>query len=250
MRPTVSVDSSGLRARVEQAIARSPRAREDATMTMVEFVGEYLQQYWPRDTNRSWNGFAQALRDVGLTRFTDEPLRESRARERIVAALTGQVATNEYLLNRVQGRIDAWYIRPGRKRDRHYHRLTREARRHTKDLERARTALEQYLGNNHAILIDDAGILIAQPGQRGQRRRVSTVRYRVYGGSGAVRDQGGVYVVELRNHEPQTRFVERKRRILAAAGGHVRTAGLRAVAAQYLRQTGLASPATGGGVAA
>lgn len=216
---------AGLKRLNDSLRRRMGGARKAALRAMVEAAFEPMIREAPRDTNRFVRGWIMAARDVKATRVAVPAVKPSRYRAEILAILEGQVAVLARALDRKRGVLDRWYTARGRSVSRGYGaRLRREVAAAERRLRRAVEELAKARGESAALLFDAV---------RGGRR-VSTVRERIYGGSGAYLEAGGRVFARLHNKEPHARIVERRTGLLRRANSRARRAGLRRAGRSYL----------------
>lgn len=193
----------------------------------------------PHDTNRFRRGWAVANNAAGLAPMPVPPVVKSKYAEqrrerlgrqidrlkRTIAGLTGQI-------DRDEGKMRNWYDVPGRKPDKFYRQLKRDATRNYNRRQRLLDVLEA--ARREIAQYDDTAILIG-----GRKRKegkdfgfsnLATVRRTVYGGSGRVYEGRGQVLVELRNLEAHASIVDSKFKVVAAGRAATRSLGGRAMA--------------------
>lgn len=227
--PRIRVDTRKLRQRIEIAKRSGDQGATEGARVMAAAFVDFVLTTSPQDTNRYVNGWIEAARDVRATQRTPLPIQESRSRNRILAALEGQVRRLDKKAEQLETVLDRWYYTKGRTGP-WLRKKEAELRRLHKRRERAAEELAKFIGAEGAIAID----LYGRKGAKTQR--LTTVRTKVYGGVGAIIHAGGARVVRLHNLEPHATFVERRTRVVARAVAVLRSAGLRRAGTAYLRK--------------
>lgn len=212
--------------RMNDAIRRRlPDARKAALRALVTEAFDPVIREAPRDTNRYVRGWIMACRDLGATRAPVPQVQPSRYRAEIMAILEDQAASIARAIARKRAVLDRWYTAKGRPVTRGYGaKLRREIERLEKRLRRAVEELSKAQGQPAALLFDAV---------RGGRK-LSTVREKIYGGSGVYLEAGGKLFARLHNKEPHARLVERRTQLLKRAQTRARTRGLKRASKSYL----------------
>lgn len=215
------VDTSGLRRKVAEMERAGHRADIAAVRTVGAFFIEKVVELTPKDTNRAANGWLLAGRSAGVTHTPLLPYQPSSRSQDFYAKLEAQV---RYYQNRVDGaearleqyrRADAEKAgmltragRPYKKRmdQPHAREIQRRLRKDQRLLRRAEEELEKARNaDGGAFIFFDADGAVG----RKQNRRLSTVRNKIYGGTGEmVVSTVGVRVI-FENLEPHIRIIER-----------------------------------------
>lgn len=197
------------------AVIRSgPAARRAAVIEMSRIIVVRALATSPRDTNRYFNGWAQAGNSAGIGRFPVLALNRSSKWSQIKYALEKQLEWWTMLdaRYRAQGRKDRW------------------ARQAAQKVERAREELRRFYQSNSAI-----GINIYTNSYDKPVRALP----KAYGGRGQVVDLAGGRgtVVQLHNREAHASFVEKNKRVMRNAFSAFRGTGLRQSRSAYVEVT-------------
>lgn len=218
MRFSATLDARVFERRNRRVLANHRRTRDGLVLDTGRRVHKNLDRDWPRDTNRSYRGWAMAHRDIGVRGVVVPALKESAYNERNLQRLQSQVAFYAKTVNRWAG-YEAAYARANRTHQGYYRVILKEIRFHER---RYRRAVEELFRLARAIEEGGTPVVIGS-GRKKLRRgvpthtRIATVRATVYGGEGRIRRSGDATVAEIRNKEPHTRIVERNRRLASKA---------------------------------
>lgn len=249
-----SVDNTRLMAKIKatQAVARLA-AHEGGRALGGAFVAA-VEPLSPRDTNRYVRAWIDAGNRAGVTSMPLPPVVASRNQDRYIEKLRAQV---EFWAGRVRyarGRMaqyEQWDAAAPPRRDGsprakrvaqpYYKKMKRLEQTSLRRLQRAGEELAKAQQGGDGFLFFDAEGVV----QRRQGRKLSTVREKVYGGTGRVWQAGTRIVVELRNREPHGVIIERHPHLghpVATAKEIVRTAGLAPVSRAYKKELIARSP--------
>jgi chromosome segregation ATPase len=236
------MDSSGFLRRVARIRRAQPDAEHAAVRALAGQVVEDIMDMAPRDTNRYARGWALAAKAAGVGSVTVPNIEPSKRNEWLVDRLDLQVAQWDARLAKAQerhaqmertyhdrytsiGRYDKW------ERDMRQ-KVTAAAKRveKTKALrDRATEALEAIKADPHALVI--WGKRSKNDLAKGQ---ISTVRTKLYGGTGKVERIGDRTIVVLHNLEPHASIVETNKRVVARALARARGTGIRKMGRKYV----------------
>lgn len=235
------IDDSGLRRKTRTLAERAAPAGLEVARSGADHFVEFMVEKAPRDTRRYVRAWVQAGNQAGLTRRPVPPLQESRWQAQFLDALERQIERHVDRINTLQGMLDRWYYSKGRPLGSWARRKQREIERRTRYLIKAVEHLRRFQ-NASAPVLFFAGAEAAQFSGTGiwrdVRRRASTIRDKVYGGRGAVVEEGGEARIVLHNLEPHVTLVERRTRLVgrgrAAVKRYTDAVGKR----QFLRNLG------------
>ncbi len=235
-----TVDDRKFRAIVDRLrVAQEPRLA--ALKSQGELFIDEVDRRTPRDTNRLIRGWYQAANDADLTYRPLPPLSPSSRREKWLEVLREQVAYWEaevaeqtrYITLYEEEDAKSPLTKTGRKRKRRtsqpfYRKMVRLRRRAEKRLTRATEELNKALETEAIVLVDQGRFGADVRGYKAGRkaftksglRKLTTVRDRIYGGSGSIERVGRLLILTLHNLEFHASFVER----MARFGHPVRTA--------------------------
>lgn len=237
---TVTFDNSRL-IRQLRALEQDHGAASDAAVTVMgEVMLERLGMLWPRDTNRSIRGWLMAGQSAGLTTAPLPPIKASKRRDVYLAALERQVAEAEREFAK-NDRFDSLYRQRGRTGEPYYRKIVSRKNKARKTADRAREELNKALASE-GILFDDRGGFVYGDGRylkNHNLRRLTTVRVKVYGGTGRRMTLYGQRFLELTNYEPHAKIIERIARHghpLRVAMSSVRVVGMRRASDAYMRK--------------
>lgn len=212
-----NVDLSGLRRAMAGMESRRVEAAIETAAGLSELIVRTLESTLPRDTNRLVRASVQAYNDVarrlgGATR-PEPSLKESKTRQAFLEALEEQI---EYWERKV-GQWTRWdekYQREGRTGQGWYQTIAREKAIAERRLRRSLEELSKFTGQPFALLFVHGGFQAGRHTDRFDRhgrRRLVTVRDRVYGGRGRVDVGGSRVFVSMINDEPHARIIESRR---------------------------------------
>lgn len=250
----VAIDGAIRKIRLANKLADA--ARRESAVDLADAWVDIVEEVSPRSTGRYVRGWQVAANDAGLPVRVVAPIRPNPKREEIEKALERQVRLwardfdrwaaleRRYRVEDARGGV----TRTGRPRAKrtaqpYFRKILRNKRFALKRYKKALANLEAFTAADGGILIDagrllsrrrggayDAGIGYTKSG----RRKLSTVRTKVYGGEGEIFDAGGRTLIRLRNLEPHASIVESKRRIRAQASAAVRGFGLTRLRRKYV----------------
>lgn len=234
---TLQMDVSGLNRRVEQMLARTAEASRAALAAYGEALVDNIDRIAPRDSNRYVAGWVGAGNAAGLTTRVVPRIQKSSRYDKFLDELRQQVERLEKRIRRWQIGMENWYHnRPERPRKGWYRKAEREVRKLYKRYVRA----IQELGKAEAsetFLFFDAGAFV----ERKNKRALSTVRTKVYGGTGKIVTDGWSAKLELHNLEPHATIVEARFGVVAIASRGVKALGYRKASKEFIaRIQGLA----------
>lgn len=213
------------------------KASKAASKVLVEAFRDRIASTSPKDTNRYLRGWMMACSAAGVPSPLPTIQASSRQSE-YIAALEKQ---RDWWAARVQeltARKQLWFDgRENLKKKTYFNKLTRQIARAEKRLE----AAEKQLG---AAIVADDGFLVMDGGfaaLRGQwsafsraggknaiKKRTTTIRWKVYGGTARTRNSKGQTSVVLTNLEPHSAILESKAQyahramVVTRSGGSVR----------------------------
>lgn len=191
------------------------RGAKEAAIVLVEEFRNRMIRMAPRDTNRYLRGWMEACTKAGVPTPLP-PIKNSSRQAEYISALQSQLAFWREFYSRELGIRAAWYDNdPTKKRGPHFRKLESRIRKAERRMKAAEDALAAAMLNEGVIVIDGGWEAL-----RGAHRidkakplskRGATVRWRYYGGKGAVRtNANGVAWIELSNEEPHAQILERK----------------------------------------
>lgn len=203
---TGRLDKRRLDAALAKMEGQLPGIGGDAVALIAERAMREGLAEWPKDTNRSHNGWAEAGNQTGLGPYPILPLKPSRYLAKIARALQRRLRRAQSLLTLRERQANDRGVSPDRWPS--YRRAKRDvatAQEQIKRLEKSR------------------GVVIALNmwGSDSKQDREVSIRHKVYGGSGAIVRRNDRQVFVWTNHEPHARFVENRRRIMATAVARV-----------------------------
>jgi hypothetical protein len=189
------------------------------------FVG-FMNQHAPRDTGRYLAGWIEAgnAANVGPTRMAPA-LRDSRWAEKLEAALDRQIDRLVVQINAKAGVLDAWYFSKNRPIDSWARKKQFEIARLSRALQRAVETKKKYLNAEGPVIAFDIfsnGRRVRTASGSMKQLRQTTIRDKVYGGTGEIVQRDTGPVVMLHNREPHVTLVERKHRLITRANAAVR----------------------------
>ena len=205
----ITADHSGLHRRHVSINRALPIAARAAVVAGADAVVDAIERTGPRDTNRYVRGWQESAIKAGGKPRMVLPVVEGRFATFQIGQLEKQVRRIEGQIRWRSERFERWSKgRDGRPRklSKWMHAERRRIYSLVNLLERAKEHLRLAMGSDSFVLIG-----------RGYGRRISTVRTKVYGGTGRVRFTGGAAKIELRNREPHVRIVESRQASLARA---------------------------------
>ncbi|MEM9065079.1 MAG: hypothetical protein AAGB51_06265 [Planctomycetota bacterium] len=222
-------------------LSRIDEARDAALLEAVGMLILEVDKQWPKDTNRSMNGFIEAANDVGVDVLRPREIEKSGYLDRIIRRLREAADEAERRAKKIDDLLTKWFDSRGlrgnpwpKKMDRRRRRLERAAKRMREEAEKAEAS-----PSGAVILRDDAGVLGGRFGYGRRGRLTSTVITKVYGGYGVKLVRDNVSVIELHNQEPHATFIERRLRILFTATGVVgRATHVRRVKRRFAQELG------------
>jgi hypothetical protein len=220
---TCRFNTRKLEDKLRKAAQASPAARRQALIILGhEVVADVLRRA-PRDTNRFVNGWAHAGNAAGVGPFPIRPIEKAAKRDEILKKLTAQFDRWDRLVRfryESKGRDDKWARQARRRRDAAFEQLRRFAE-----------------AGDTAIAFD-----LYDWQSRKTKRALTTIRHKVYGGTGHIVAVGGnrSYLV-LHNQEPHTTIVERRVRVMSSAIGKFKGIGFHKATQGYISKVAEAS---------
>ena len=201
---TCKVDDSAFRSKMRRMAVAVDQEKVRALRESVSTVVETVIRIASRDTNRYVRGWVQAGQAALRADFPMPPLQGSRLADEILKQLQKQF---QYWLH-----IRQRYEKQGRTRDRWY----RDA---VKKCDRALKEIEKYAAGGETTIAFD----LYEWQRAFSGRTLTTVRHKIYGGTGRTLMFRDEIFVELHNMEPHCQVVERRFRVMARAS--IRYAG-------------------------
>lgn len=189
------------------------------------FFIETVVDLTAKDTNRAANGWIQAGREAGVTDRAMLPYKATGRRDRWIAELREEEASFQRLVDRFRSfkeRDDAADSRKAglrrrdgkryakRSRTASYKANARKLRKFEKRLARVREEIAKAEGSDSFVFFS----------ARFSRRNYSTVRTKIYGGTGRIEIGPNSAMAEFVNREPHVRAIEGN----PAMGHPIRTA--------------------------
>lgn len=223
VRATVNVKSF-LR-RMDRLQRQIPEVRDKAVKESVRHGTVWIITNAPKDTRRFVRGTAMAANAAECGPVPVAQVQRSNRHDEYVQQLEEQVGRWQNMVEWNTGRRDYLYPNgaPQRiKRSGLYFKLTREIEKAEHLLMRAKEELGKAT-NNESILLIGYGTGFSRQ-QKG--RKLSTVREKVYGGTGRFVSEKYAAWAELNILEPHAKFVERKYRLFYQAIGVTRAFGI------------------------
>jgi hypothetical protein len=216
----VSVTVKFSNKRLVQKLRRiDARTTEGAKVVLKTALGDAMTRIitrQDRDTNRLVRGYAMAANAAGLGPFPVPDVVRSKRYEEALARLEQQLAW-------WQSNVE-WFERKGLTNHKGYRRAVRVR-------DRAKEELEKLTGTSVVIgLYSSAG----GKGKSGRRLR-TTVRAKVYGGTGELRLVAGRPYYRIHNREPHATIVEKRNRLVATSLAELRAYGVRRQRRNFLR---------------
>lgn len=237
---STTLDTTKFRRQIDNCKRAGPEGRKAAVLALAEEVVSSLEIMWPRDTNKSMNGWKAAGNAAGLRTRMLLPINRSSRHDLYVAALSEQMAQaqREYMR---WDRMDKLYQSQNRTREPYYRKIQRFKRAAAKRIDKAAEQLRLVNESEGVIFMDRGGYLYGDRRflKSGYLQRLSTVRTKVYGGSARRIEAGSQTFIELTNHEPHAKMVERVARHghpLRQAIAHARSLGGRRITQAYLKK--------------
>jgi hypothetical protein len=240
------VNLAGAAAKTRRVQRASPAVARRVLLTHAEVFVRSINLTSPRDTRRYVRGWQMAGRDLGVW-ATVEGVRPSARRELHLDRLQSQVERIENIIATLEKDaaekrrlVALWFTSKGRKISQGGRRMLRQAKEREReierlysDLERAERELAKLVGNEASIVFwgrrgRAASVNPDGTRVRRRRRRLHTVRDKIYGGRGViVVGANGRAVMSLHNREAHARLVEARyepvRKARAAAQGVAQT---------------------------
>lgn len=182
----LKADNRQLRRKLGALDRNTPAASAAALKGVMGGAMDEIIRGTPVDTARLKAGYAQAANAAGLGPFPVPAIKESKNYGAAVDKLTDQLAFWQRIVDRYEreGRTDKWYRRAVRTRD--------------------QAAAQLAKLTKTSVVVG----LFANAGGPGRRLK-TTVRDKVYGGTGEFRMVGGMPFYRIHNREFHATFVER-----------------------------------------
>lgn len=240
----VSVDTSGLKRKIDRLGRATPQAEAAAVRIIGEHLARTMLAISPRDTNRYARGWAMAANAAGVGTFSVPDVQASRYNERLIDRLEIQAERWRQRAASAKRSADFWrsiyqrrYADTGRsgkwERDaRQRVQLAETREKRTADLyAMSAKALDELKANPDALVIW---------GRRSKRAlakgQIATARVLKYGGTGQFFRVGTRSFVTLHNLEPHASIVERNHRVASRAIATARLVGVRRASAAFLKK--------------
>lgn len=232
--------------KIQATKAASTAARNAAGKEMGGIFIDAIVELTARDTNRTVDAWVQAGREAGVTDRPRIPLKPSKSRAKFLNQMRDEIAYFLGEIEKAQGWVDKYdredqtrhsrrksngKLPKRRKSQPFYKKQKAIIRKATKNATRAAEELAKAEGSESAIFFDANSIV-----QRKKNRKFTTVRAKVYGGSGSVLLDRARYIVTLINKEPQARIIEKHPHLghpLATARAMTRRFGIQRVGRKY-----------------
>ena len=211
------IDIRGLERKIARVIGRSDDIIDDILHEMGSVFTESVVDLTKKDTNRLANGWIDAANKAGVSERPLLPLNKSSRYEAYIKQLQEEMVGFAKIIARADGWIKHYERldmtdgvrkdgKPRKKRTRqtYYKKQQKYKAKAEKRLDRVIEEYEKALGSEHIIFFNREDFV-----QRKSNRAFSTVRDKVYGGSGRWLWSGTVRVLELINQEPHGPIVEK-----------------------------------------
>lgn len=228
---TAGIDASRAKRKLRGMVAAGPQSRRAAVVELTRVIVMRGLATASRDTNRYYNGWAQAGNAAGIGRFPVLSLNRSSRFAQIEQRLLDEERYWVYVLGRYrsQGRHDRWYL---------------------KAVARLQAAQREY---ERLFKASGGAVIGINTFSAAGSKRTARAVFKVYGGDGRIISTdsgsgGGATVVFLHNKEPHTSMVEKNTGNMRKAASIARGAGVRVARAAYLKKALAAVDAAGGGV--
>lgn len=211
--------------RMERLQRQVPQVRDKAIKESVRHGSIWIVKEAPKDTRRFIRGVAEAANAAECGPVPIAQVRRSSRHDEYVEQLEDQVLRWQDSVQRLQDRRDFLYPNgPPKRRGRSslYAKLEREIDKAERVLMRAREELQKATDGEAILLFGYGPGFIRQ--QKG--RKLSTVRDKVYGGTGRFISDRYAAWAELTILEPHAKFVERKHQLFFRAVGVTRAYGI------------------------
>lgn len=218
-----SVDTRVFDAKMRKAQAAIPVEAVKAVRDGVAGVVHRVLETGRRDTNRYVRGWALAGAEATKQAFPTPAVVESKRAQQILGRLVEQLEYWTFIVRRYerQGRTDRWYNQAVRRR-----------------LSAIKQIEKFSSGGGASIAFDLYSYQRARDG-----RALTTIRNKIYGGSGRTLLLGEKVFVEIHNKEPHTSVVEYRWGTLAKASFEFRGLGMRKYGKKFVtnvaRKSGL-----------
>lgn len=222
---TVKTSHREFARRMDRLQRQIPEVRDAAIKESVRHGSIWIVKEAPKDTRRFIRGVAQAANAADCGPVPIAQVRRSSRHDEFVQQLEDQALRWRDRVEWIEGRRD--YLYPNGapqkvKRGSLYQKLTRELEKAEKVLNRAKEELEKATSGESILLFGyGPGFIRRQKG-----RKLSTVRDKVYGGTGRFVSERYAAWAELNILEPHAKFVERKYRLFYQAIGVTRVYGI------------------------
>ncbi|MBL8762320.1 MAG: hypothetical protein JNL50_13570 [Phycisphaerae bacterium] len=211
---SIKLKIDGWKKRYAAIEAQRGMHRRTLTIMRAEKLLAAIERLARRDTNRYVRGWMQAGTGAGLRVGVMPPLQKSKRRDEFLRKLDDQVRLWRGVAERKQAVLRDWYTRKNRRPDAFSRKLTSEINKAERRAARAEDELRKFLtAGTSAVLFFDAGAFV----ERFNKRKLSTVRDKVYGGTGRVVDSPFGTFILLHNKEPHPTILERRFRTVATA---------------------------------
>ncbi len=256
----VRIDTNGARRTTHEVERKASAVARSIALAHSEHFVRAIHLTSRRDTRRYVRGWQMAGRDLGVWDVV-EPVRPSASAERHIETLEKQIARLEKSIGILEKDakekrrlFDLWFTSRGRKVTPKGRQMLRRAAR-AEDrakvlyelLGRAERELEKYLASPGAIVFyaargarSRAKANLDGTKRKSTRRRLTTVRDKVYGGTGRIIFSGATARVTLHNKEAHTSLVERRYHTVREARRVAQqTAPARRLGAKALGELGL-----------
>lgn len=231
MLAVTSCDKSRFRAKIAKLTANEPTCTREALKVMGALITDHLESNAPEDTSRYIRGWQQASVQAGCGPRMLRPLNPSSRRQKFLDSLAAQVRYFDGVVAHYERIMEDWYIKPNRKRKGYWHKLVRRRDKAAWRRNRALQELEKYMAHEHALFFD-AGAYA----ERKNSRQLSTVRTKIYGGTGRILVGTHGAILQLHNLEPHSTIVEKWLKPMAKASKAVLQFGAKRVGQTYLKE--------------
>mgnify|MGYP007005600441 CR=1 FL=1 len=208
----VKTDISAMQARVKATQRAVAVAGRSAVVAAGDALVDAIERIAPYDTNRYIRGWQLAIQAAGSgvegakTRQV-KALKESRFMAQNFDRLDRQVKRLEKARSGLVNRLQKWFYGTGRPLGKWGRRAEAKVAQLDKLIVRAKV--------QRRLIDDDEGTALVIG--RGYGRRLTTVRTKVYGGTGRSFSRGGRASLYLRNLEPHASIVESNSRVVEKA---------------------------------
>lgn len=230
MKVDLHIDTARALQKLKTMGAASVEAEPIVMRELLRVFIEGINEIAPRDTNRYIRGWLLAANDVGL-KVPVVPLEPNSRRTEYLAKLAEQIDSLDKQIEGIEKRLELWYERKGRRLGAWGRKRKSELRKLRRRRVRAGEELDKALGTEYFSYFDAGSAFEAK-----NKRKLSTVREKIYGGKGEMFTAGGQLFVRLTNMEPHANIVEKRRRPRDRAMERVRGSGLRRAGRAYIKR--------------